>query len=200
MLPTTTKQKTSHIPTGTHPAILTSANLHIAREYQSDARYQAIELRWVVDELPDVFAERFVRVTLHKRGKLANRIAALLGRPLIESDSIDWVLSPIATRDAEVDVYDRDTLVIERTERTGVSGALADLRVNGESLLGQACLLTITNNADGWPRCSAAGAVPMPTTSSWRAKQQPQPTPLPTRIESAEQRRIYDDESVDLSF
>jgi len=201
MLPTSTKPKTANIPTGTHPAILTSANLHVATEYQNPARYQAIELRWVVDEMPDAFAERFVRVTLHERGTLANRISALLGRPLTPDDRIDWVLASNAIKDAEVDVYDRNTLVIERTDRTGVSGALDDLRVNGESLIGQACLLTITTNADGWPRCVANGAVPMPTTSRWRAERAPQPAPsAPARVVSDEERRIFDDESTPLPF
>ena len=172
MLPTSIKSNKggTGVPAGTYPATLTSAKLHINREYQSDCRYQAIALTWSIEGSRDAFVEKFVRLTLHERGTLANRLAALLGRPLTKDDAIDWRLADDAQTDAEIDRYDKDLLIVEATERVGVVGDLEQLLINGEPMIGRSCMLSVTLTADGWNRCSANGASPASQAAATQAE------------------------------
>ena len=180
MLPTTMQPKPKALPAATHVATFLGARLHVATEYQSDCRYQAVELSWSIEGSSKPFVERFVRVTLHPKGTLYNRISALIGRDLTEDDVIDWIVADDAQVDAQVDVYDRDTLEVMDTEDTGVVGELDDLTVNGSTVLGLPCLLKLTISGNGYNRCDSSGASPLPK----RMSREPSRSPLPSNVEN----------------
>ena len=161
-LKTTSRQTASAIPAETHVATLTGAKLHIATEFQSDARYQAIELSWSIQGYRQPFTEKFVRFTLHEKSTLSNRIGALMGRAVRPDDEIEWDVSDDAQTGLEVDIYDRHTKAVERTTRDGIIGSVEDIVFDGESILGRSCFLALAQNESGHNRAGANAATAMP--------------------------------------
>lgn len=149
---------------GNYTATLKSARLLISTEYQTDLRYQAIELIWDIDG--DEFSEgTFTKVSLNERSKFYNRVNALMGGTF--EQITEWKLAQGANEEEVLDQYrrDKDTQEFERTgpeTLDGVSGTLEGIIVDGENIIGKTCLLNLELKDNGYNRATAGAATPLP--------------------------------------
>lgn len=173
------------IEPGTYHATLKRASLSTEKEFKSDAfndgeglKYQAINLTWDVDG--EEWTERFIKVSLHENAKLFNRLSALLGRKINDTDQVDWGINPQAKKGLWIDDYYRakeddaekgvkkDQLVHLDQKAEGIEGALDSIQINGEELIGRTCLLTLDVNDKGYNRATAGAANPLPKRGAGR--------------------------------
>jgi hypothetical protein len=73
--------------------------------------------------------------------------------------------------------YENGKWVHRGHENDGISGALDDLKINGESLYGKACFLVLKVNKKGYNACDAGAASPLPKGGR---RAQPIPAGMPT--------------------
>lgn len=175
------------IEEGTYEVALKRASLSVESEYDTQAfnngdglQYQAINLTWDVDG--EEWTERFIKVSLHERSKLFNRLSALFGRKIADGDLVDWGVSPEAEHGVTVDSYykakeddpekgvKKGQWVHTGHSNDGIEGALESIRVNGEELIGKRCLLAIDVNDKGYNRAAAGAASPLPRRAARRVE------------------------------
>lgn len=175
------------IEEGTYEVALKRASLSVESEYDTQAfnngdglQYQAINLTWDVDG--EEWTERFIKVSLHERSKLFNRLSALFGRKIADGDRVDWGVSPEAEHGVTVDSYykakeddpekgvKKGQWVHTGHSNDGIEGALESIRVNGEELIGKRCLLAIDVNDKGYNRAAAGAASPLPRRAARRVE------------------------------
>lgn len=167
---------------------LKGITLQIETEYQSEAfndgdglAYQGCTLIWDVDG--EEYWDKFVRVSMHERSKLFNRISALIGRDFTETDKLEWKVNPKAEKNFALDQYykaskdDRSAgikkgqyvMTADEPIYEGIEGVVDDLLVNGESIIGAECLLHITVNKKGYNRADETAASPLPKRGGRRS-------------------------------
>lgn len=170
------------IEPGNYVVELTGITLQVASEYKSDAYndgdglcYQSCTLHWHVDsdvEGGEEYRENFVKVSLHEKSKLYNRLAALYGQE-IPADGIEWKLAKDIERGIALDSYYRsdgkdgnkkDTWVVDADKTTydGLEGTVDDLLIDGVSVIGRECMLQIGVKESGYNTAKAGAAAVLP--------------------------------------
>jgi hypothetical protein len=146
---------------GAYNAVLKGMNLDIYQEYQSDMRYQGVELSYDIDG--ETFVEKFLRVSTNERANFYNRVSSLLGRNLSETDVIEWQLNPGAEKNLTVDKYKREegnVFTKSGEAKDGIRGKVDALVINGENMIGKPCILNLKLNDKGYPRVENTTPVP----------------------------------------
>lgn len=167
------------IEPGTYEVTFISATLSPETEYQSEAfndgeglKYQAINMTYDVDG--EEWTERFVKVSLHENAKLYNRLSALYGQKISETDTVEWGVADGAETNLAIDNYykakeadpakniKKDDLVQIDYSYDGIKGDLESIKINDVELIGRTCLLALDVNSSGYNRAKAGAASALP--------------------------------------
>lgn len=150
---------------GTYIFKLVGITVDEGSEYEDKSKtFPQARFVWEDDE-GDRFYDSFVRIPLgfrlNDKAKWTNRLAALVGRPLGDSDAPKLLID----LGDSVGSYDQLAQVIK-------SGSLEakELSYDGQSLFGRQVQLTLGTNARGYNTCGAAGASPLPNNGGKKRK------------------------------
>lgn len=173
---------------GNYQARLKAITLQVDSEFDTKEKYndgdglcfQGGTMVWDVDG--EEFQDRYIRISTNERAKFFNRLSALIGRDINDTDVLEWKINKKAETKIALDQYykaskddpatgvKKGQWVITDDEPLyeGIEGLVDDLLVNGESLLGRECLLQIGKNKNGYNIADSSAAAALPKRASRR--------------------------------
>jgi hypothetical protein len=175
------------IEEGNYHSRLKAITLQVEVEYESKQfndgeglAYQGCTFVWDVDG--EEYQDRFIRVSTNPQAKFTNRLEGLLGRALTETDVLEWKIAKGAQTNYALDQYYKASkddpangirkgeyvVTNEQPNYDGIEGAVQDLLVNGESILGRECLLELGVNKKGYNVADSSAASPLPKRATRR--------------------------------
>jgi len=176
------------IEEGNYHASLKAITLQVDSEYETKDKfndgdglcYQAGTMVWNVDG--EEFEDRFIRISTNEQAKFYNRLSALIGRELTETDKIEWKINKKADTKIALDQYYRAgkddpansihkgqwVVTSDEPLYEGIEGTVDDLLINGESVIGRECLLQLGKNKKGYNVADSTAASPLPKRATRR--------------------------------
>lgn len=194
------------IEEGNYHARLKAITLQVDSEYETKEKfnggdglcYQAGTMIWDVDG--EEFEDRFIRISTNEQAKFYNRLSALIGRELTETDKLEWKINKKADTKIALDQYYRaskddpangihkNQWVVTSDEPLyeGIEGYVDDLLINGESVLGRECLLQLGKNKKGYNVADSSAASPLPKRATRRTSTAAATTEAEEDVEAVE--------------